>query len=77
MCKLKGTFCILTHPPKIYVPFYVKNKLGFCSDTYLPFGPKSRFFYLVIFYQAPQFTVGQTEYEDRHASRHGNFFKEI
>ena len=42
---------------------------------YLPtFWAKVPFFYQVIFYQAPQFTVGQTEYEDRHASRHGNFF---
>ena len=29
MCKLKGTFSILTHPPKIYVPFSVQKSCVF------------------------------------------------
>ena len=37
MCKLKGTFSILTHPPRIYVPFSVqkKNKKVVQKPTYL------------------------------------------
>ena len=35
MCKLKGTFSILTHPSRIYVPFYVQKKVGIWF-RYLP-----------------------------------------